>query len=160
MRSKRWPGWLLPRIVLATGLLACRGKIDGIVKDKEGRAVPGALVAIVPAAASRETQLVESDRDGRFSVQGLAKGSYALTATAPGRVAAYHEPIQVAARSVQHLELQMVGEPLTLRGSLADPTGRPIGNATIRAARFSRSVGDVFIGKSEASGAFALMVPK
>src|SRR5262249_13129601 len=117
MRSKRWPGWLVPRIVLATGLLACRGKSDGIVKDKEGRAVPGALVAIVPAAASRETQLVESDRDGRFSVQGLAKGSYALTATAPGRVAAYHEPIQVAARSVPHPAPPLGGEAPTLRAS-------------------------------------------
>jgi len=160
MRPNRWPVWIAPAMALATGLLACRGKIVGIVKDSEGQAVPGALVAVLPATASREAQLVKSDRDGHFSVQGLTVGSYALTATAPGRVAAYHEPIQIAARAVQHLELQMVGEALTLRGSLVDRTGRPIGNATIRAVRLSRSTGDIFIGKSEVSGAFALTVPK
>lgn len=159
MHQRRWLSWLAGSTMLVAGLLGCRGRIEGVVKDPDGGAVSGALVAAILSGASREAMLVKSDPQGRFNIAELRAGSYTVTATAAGRVGAYRERVQVATRGVQWVELRMAREGLTLRGSLADRTGRPVGNATIRAFGLSPLKGSIFIGKNEEDGAFALTLP-
>ncbi|MCA1607338.1 MAG: carboxypeptidase-like regulatory domain-containing protein, partial [Acidobacteria bacterium] len=55
------------------------GTVSGTVKDRDGAAVSGAEVSLVYSQAVRRTALTGAD--GKFSLETVAPGSYALTVT-------------------------------------------------------------------------------
>ncbi len=59
------------------------GAINGTVKDPNGAVVVGAQV-IVRAEATGETRNATTDREGRFKIEGLAPGRYAVNVTRAG----------------------------------------------------------------------------
>src|ERR1700753_900798 len=72
--------------------------VRGVVEDCGGKAVGGALAAVVPIlgdTATHAAALVRTAPDGTFEAR-VPKGRYALTATAADRNAAYHDVEEVA----------------------------------------------------------------
>jgi erythromycin esterase len=140
------------------------GTISGIVLDEGGRPVAGATVAAItrsadPTIASVPAAVTTSDTAGRFPAMTLSPGSYAVTATAPGRTAAYHAEVVVSADSAEQVELSMSGDSITLAGTLRDLDGRVVESVQVRAIRISESLGDVFVA-ADVDGDWSLTVPR
>ncbi len=63
-------------IIAAPGVLEAQsGAITGTVLDQVGKPVPGAAIAVKNATSSISGS-TNTDADGRFSVNGLAAGTY------------------------------------------------------------------------------------
>lgn len=65
----------------ATGALA--GTIHGIVRDADNNAVPGAVVYL-PGDDNHRGVYVRTDRQGRFTIEGVAPGRHILFAAKRG----------------------------------------------------------------------------
>ncbi len=87
---------------------AARGSIHGRVLDPQGRAVPGARVALQGAgsAGSRE---VTADATGAFSVLELPAGRYRLEATAQGFATRTYDSLDVAVGQSYRLDVTLGG---------------------------------------------------
>ena len=97
--------------------------LGGRVLDAAGEPVPGALLALEPAAgAGQPFDLVGSDDFGQFQFQGeLPLGDWALVARAAGTGAARMDPAPVG-----HMDLELVlGPGASLAGALAQDEGAP-----------------------------------
>ena len=57
--------------------------LNGVVRDGSGAVVPGSTVVVHQAGSAFE-RIVESGRDGRFSVSPIGVGEYSLDVIAPG----------------------------------------------------------------------------
>jgi hypothetical protein len=77
----RPPGFILQQNAVS----ATPGAIEGLLKDHDGKPVEDALVAAVPdvPGVRRAAEMTRSGNLGRFRIQQLPPGPYALTATAP-----------------------------------------------------------------------------
>jgi len=65
------------------GLLAQSGAISGTILDQAGKAVPTASVTVKSDSGAASGNAT-TDTEGKFSVNGLAAGTYSVEATAPG----------------------------------------------------------------------------
>lgn len=72
----------LVTLLSATSALAQSG-LSGIVRDPSGAVVPGTAIVVRQAGSSFE-RLVESGRDGRFTIPSIADGEYTVQFIAPG----------------------------------------------------------------------------
>jgi hypothetical protein len=61
-----------------------QSRIDGRVVDPQGRPVAGAVIVAVGLPSTPVA--IETDREGRFSIERLPVGRYDLTASAPGLI--------------------------------------------------------------------------
>jgi 5-hydroxyisourate hydrolase-like protein (transthyretin family) len=63
--------------------LVALGRVSGTVVDGSGRPVAGVNVTLLPkdAGSGESGHSVETERDGRFKVESVAPGSYAVTAS-------------------------------------------------------------------------------
>ncbi len=59
------------------------GVITGVVRDSSGGAIPGAAVRVIPEPAGTAVEAV-TDGEGKYSIQGLAAGSYRVEAALDG----------------------------------------------------------------------------
>jgi hypothetical protein len=90
-------------------------ELSGIVRDAAGKAVPDAIVLVIPLAqqfwhrTSRRFGLLRTGADGRFRIRGLPEGEYrALASLDVDEAVAFQTPV---------LErLSDAGAPLTLKG--------------------------------------------
>ena len=94
----------------------------GVVKDEEGRPVPGAEVQLIQSLnfQSRRGQMtfsigaqrpaLETGADGRFEIRGLASGDYRLSVSKRGYAAAAVDPLRVAETSPSE-DLEIVLHP-------------------------------------------------
>src|SRR5882757_8323988 len=75
--------------------------LEGTVQDSRGQALPDALVLAWPTG-KRQGPLSEahSDRDGRFTVAGLPRGSWTLLVESPGFGALQLDRVQIPSRNV------------------------------------------------------------
>lgn len=102
--------------VLAAALLANGDTLAGSVRDRDGRSVAGAVVAL--PELHRATR---SDADGRFRLAGIPPGRYTLTVRAPGFAALARE-VAVAGATALDLVLErtaLVMEPVTVTAARA-----------------------------------------
>ncbi|HEV8383846.1 MAG TPA: TonB-dependent receptor [Candidatus Acidoferrales bacterium] len=82
---------LVRRIVLASVLFCLTGaicaaeeaRIEGVVRDAQGAVVPSAEVSL-RTAQQAVVATTQTDAQGRFKFEDLARGSYLLVVTAPG----------------------------------------------------------------------------
>jgi hypothetical protein len=65
-------------------------RVDGVVVDREGRGIAGALVVARPVTGAPVAPLtggIVTDRDGRFHMIGLPPGDYAFVSLVRGAIA-------------------------------------------------------------------------
>jgi len=68
--------------LLVPAAVSAQGRVTGVVKDSEGRAIKGATV--VAESPNYSATTVTSDAKGRYSFLGLRPGTWTFTANAPG----------------------------------------------------------------------------
>src|SRR5215467_9827736 len=79
-------GWTLATALLAIMALRAQsgGTITGTVLDQAAKPIPGAGVTVRSGAAGSLSGAATADNDGRFSITGLAAGTYMVETTSPG----------------------------------------------------------------------------
>ncbi len=112
--------------------------IEGVVRDKEGAPLPGAIVRQVRRNGTRKWQpgfgtvqrdlQVQSDEDGRFRLQA-SQGVHTLVGSAPGHA---HSWIAVDARQRTHLGCELhLTRGASVTGQLLDPNGTPVAGTPV-----------------------------
>jgi outer membrane protein OmpA-like peptidoglycan-associated protein len=127
------------------------GQVAGIVKSsRDGKPVPGALVAIAKRPLSR----VATDPDGQFQTVMLPPGPVELNISAPGfETAKVNAAVQLGLP--RKLEVTLTAKTLTgnVRGKVTDAKGHPL-PAALRLAG-----AEVFSAQADQSGAFSASLP-
>jgi hypothetical protein len=85
-------------------------------------------------------------------------GTYALTATHPEWVAAYSPPAEASGEAVRDLRLLAPAEGILLAGDVRDSTGAALAGAEVHCLR-TISRGDLFVGRADGAGRYALRLP-
>jgi erythromycin esterase len=129
--------------------------VSGTVEDPAGRPVSGALVALIPAGGGRAAALVKSGGDGAFRAS-VAKGSYAMTATAAGFAAAFEPPADVRGQAARTVRLELGAGCVNLNGGMAAAGVLPPAGTRVEVERFSDDLGYVFYAELDGAGGFAL----
>ncbi len=83
------------------------GTIRGTVDDPTGNAVLNAVVEARNESSGADTKS-KTDDQGKFSIDGLAVGSYTVEVSAPGFALALHSGVKIAAGQVQDLSFSLV----------------------------------------------------
>jgi hemoglobin/transferrin/lactoferrin receptor protein len=114
LRTFATTSWLIT--ILLTGLSLTgraqsgNGSVSGIVKDVAGAAVEGAEVSLVHAQSILRTTFTNSD--GKFTIDNVAPGSYAVIVTKSG-FGRLTSAVQVKAADKKELELALEVNPLS-----------------------------------------------
>ncbi|MEO6239330.1 MAG: carboxypeptidase-like regulatory domain-containing protein, partial [Vicinamibacterales bacterium] len=88
------------------------GSIQGVVSDERGGPLAGAIVSVLGLTPAMAT----TDSRGRFAIQQLAPGSYALRVHLAGFAASRRDAVRVgpAAVDVAQIQMRRVGEAAAL----------------------------------------------
>jgi protocatechuate 3,4-dioxygenase beta subunit len=122
-----------PKIALIPKGLTGHGR----VVDVSSHPVPGAAVSLLAAGGERELPAsgsllrIVADREGRFEVADLAAGSYDLRVAAPGFAPTLVRGVPVRAGAVD-LGTVVLHPGAEIAGTVTDPDGQPIADATVR----------------------------
>ena len=113
------------------------GGIKGKVRVETGSP---AGVSVLVRQGDHEVSRVSTDRNGEFSVQGLAPGTYGLTFRKTGLSVGSVESVEVKAGKVRPLGERLFlsideGSIAFLKGSVFDEVGRSLRNARVELAR-------------------------
>jgi large repetitive protein len=148
-------------------VLQAAGQITGQVVDDAGRPVDAFRVSAQPKPQEGfGMRMVMPPRlqpfagtDGRFTLEGVSEGTYAVTASAPERADGTVSNVKVEAGGTTDVGRVRLSAGGTIRGSVVDLTGTPIPAANI----FVRSGGRQFFSfgapdetTSDSSGAFEI----
>lgn len=102
----------------AVPVVALAGDVTGSVVDESGGVLPGATVTLSGAGG---TQSTVSRGDGKFSLAGVAPGSYKVTVTMSGFAAVTREGVAVAAAGADlgsfSLKIATLGETIVVSAS-------------------------------------------
>jgi len=112
--------------LLAIGTLAqgpTMGSISGVVKDKDGGVIVGALVIVVSKATSDERKVL-TNSEGLYSVTSLAPGTYELIVTAAGFPKAQIGNVTVRITEVTSQDVPL--EPGIVQASVRINVGSPV----------------------------------
>jgi len=102
---------LLTAVLSVTGVAqSSSGSISGTVRDGAGAAIAGAEVSLVHAHSVLRTTLTNSD--GRFTLENVAPGSYALNVTQPG-FGRHSNAVQVKPGDKKELDVALEVNPLS-----------------------------------------------
>ena len=82
------------------------GRLEGTVTDPKGAAIPGATVTVTNQSSKQEFTAV-SDAQGRYKVEGLPAGVYAVVVTAKGFKDARQAEIKVEDDSIKSVDLRL-----------------------------------------------------
>lgn len=96
-----------------------------VVARATGAPVVGASVDVSPAGANGDSGRAVTDDAGRFSVGGLAPGSYDVAVSAPGFASLSRRGLTVAAGERFPVELQLLGTG-SVEGQVRDSSGQPL----------------------------------
>lgn len=105
--------------------------LEGSVVARSTRApVAGARVDVSPYGHNGDAGRAVTDELGRFSVEGLAAGSYDVAVTAPGFAVLGQRALTVAAGERFSIELQLTGAG-AVEGQVLDSDGQPVPGAQV-----------------------------
>jgi vitamin B12 transporter len=94
--------------ILSLALLSCYAaagaSLTGVVKDPQGRPVPGVALAIYSRAGGASAA-VTSDSAGAYHFQELPAGDYLLRAEAPGFATFFADDVRLDAGSPRHMDV-------------------------------------------------------
>ncbi len=114
------------------------GRIAGRVTDREGRALPRAevtLTSLIPIGGGTrrfsEEGTRQTDADGRFAFEGLAEGSYHLTAILEGYADSERRAVDLGAGEEKAGVTIALDRAETLRIRLVNTDGEPVHRATV-----------------------------
>ncbi len=99
------------------------GRLSGVITDPSGLVLPAVNVrATIRDGNQQTTSTVTSDRNGRYTLDGLAPGTYAVAMTLPGfDTATLSVPVAGDAQQDVTLQVGMIEETITVA-----PGGPPI----------------------------------
>jgi len=119
------------------------GVLEGrVVARGSGAPVAGASVDVSPYSKNGDSGRAVTDDAGRFSVGGLAPGSYDLVVGAPGYSSALRRALTVAVGERFPVEIQLTGTG-TVEGSVRDSAGQPVSGAHVSGGtRWGGTLGD------------------
>ncbi|MCP3920909.1 MAG: hypothetical protein GY711_35725 [bacterium] len=146
--------------------LRAEGILAGAVHDDAGQTLAGVSVSLrpeeVPDSWVHESIRTQADEAGEFRIEGLAAGSYSLSATtADRRWVLRPRPVEIEAGTTREVGLDM-GAPVRVAGQVIDAvTGKPVARATVIAIEpheYGTSP-NLDHDISDKSGAFELWVP-
>ena len=86
-------------LVAAASAQSGNGSLQGTVTDPSGAAVTNATIVVVTPDGQSKT--ATTNRTGFYEIKGLAPGSYAVTASAPGFAAYAQDGVQIASGQTQ-----------------------------------------------------------
>ncbi|HUQ04277.1 MAG TPA: carboxypeptidase-like regulatory domain-containing protein [Kofleriaceae bacterium] len=107
-------------------------RLEGRVRGPGDSAVPGAIIHLDPGEGDATTILAGAD--GRFVVDDLEPGEYAVSASAPGFVPDVEPELALRGGETTKVELVLDKGGLTLRGTVTDALTGPIAGAVVSAA--------------------------
>lgn len=146
---KRYVGHFVAALALVLFASTLRAvepaKIVVTVSEGDGTSIAGALVALVPPGGALQ-QSVQGVSDGAGRVVITAPpGTYAVTATSPGRREAYVSGMKLTSSLGNELEIVMQPGGRPLRGRLVSTQGEPVRGARVAFGRVSDQDGDLFL---------------
>ena len=89
-----------------------QGSISGVVRDRNGAALPGVWVTAAGPAATGERRMAVSDAEGRYTVAGLSQGRYVVRFHLPGFVDVTTSDVAVTSAVSTPLDVEMRVGPL------------------------------------------------
>jgi iron complex outermembrane receptor protein len=96
--------------------------LTGVVVDVSGRAIGNAAVA-VRNESSGATRQTTSDAEGKFSIPGLAEGSYTVMASAPSFSSSRRSGVNLTAAGAEKVSLSLnvseLAQSITVEGSVS-----------------------------------------
>lgn len=132
--------------------------ITGKVVDKDGKPVPGALIAAKTYYSETTPIRTTADQEGKFAFR-LLPGGYMLSATAPGLTGG-GLPYRNFQKDVNDLVITLAGEGFTIKGKVKIPKGLTPQGAYVVANKLDFFGGDLFYSKVQADGSYQVTVPK
>jgi len=97
--------WLLALTPAPLAAAPATGTLSGAATDPSGAVVPGATVSVTsPTGQIRE---VQTGMDGRYVLEGLAPGKYAVRITAPDFTPFERAAVEVEAGTTQALDAEL-----------------------------------------------------
>lgn len=154
------------------------GGVHGVVVTFNGAPVEGALVGTLATDVDPSTledrrhwtsglhegaEVVRSDADGAFTLEGIPVGTARLVATAPGRLAAFSEPVAVAAGMNSGPLRLVIPDGVnrgSITGSVVDAGGRPVAGASVRYAYRTKGSSGTGSTATGPDGTFTLSTPQ
>ena len=103
------PWWFPVLLLVAGGIPAAAqttGQIEGLVRDPDGRVVPGVALRIVESRTEAGRGL-ESDERGWYLAPGLAPGSYRIELSHPGFRSEKREGVELSAGQQLRVDLRL-----------------------------------------------------
>jgi len=127
------------------------GAVEGVVSDADGKPVDGARVAAERARRRHELgaasldgrQRVEATTagGGRFRIEGLIPGDFAVVALADAQAPGHRSPVVVRARETTRIQLALARGGVALDGRILDAGGGGVGGARVTALGRALSLG-------------------
>jgi tetratricopeptide (TPR) repeat protein len=127
-------------MALASSAWAQNGRLTGIIKDADGKAIKGAIVrAINDAVASKVTST--TDDKGRFAMIGLRSGTWKVVAEAPNYLPLEGQAT-VSAGQTPVLALTLQRDPGPMPGALSKTIGDDVAaaDALRKAGRYDDAI--------------------
>ena len=124
-----WPAWLREgrRLLPAA---AAGAAIHGHIADQTGALIPGATVTIT-TVDGKVVATAKADASGAYSANGLAAGSYVVSAEFAGFAPFQSQPIVLAAGQMKRVDIAMAIEveqqSVVVTDEIADGKHRGIG---------------------------------
>lgn len=110
------------------------GTLEGTVTDALRRPVKGARVRFAPLGRDAVApQPIATDAEGRFRIDSVPIGTYAVTAAhAPGSAASEEARVRIGQGSTHEVRLVLPAEPrVPVRGFVVTPTGDPVSGVQV-----------------------------
>jgi hemoglobin/transferrin/lactoferrin receptor protein len=124
---------LITLLSLPVAAQSANGSISGTVKDSAGAAISGAVVSLVHAHAIVRT--TETGPDGKFTVDNIAPGSYAVIVTGIG-FGSFSAATSVTAGDQKELNVELMINPLS-EGVVVTAEAGQVSNARTLAQPFN-----------------------
>jgi len=124
------------QLVLNTVRLpAAPGAISGVVQDRDGTPIGGAELVVQGGDAELATTTPTSGEIGTFELLELVTpGTYLITVSAEGYTTETQGVRLEAGQSVEGFTIELTVATGTVTGLVTDPSGQPLGGATITVA--------------------------
>ncbi len=140
--------------------LGTGGTLEGVVVDTRGRSLPSFSVGIESYVgahgANPRGKGPRAFDGGTFRWEGLAPGTYVLTAIAPTKPPARSDPVEVRAGAVTSGVRIVLGAGGTVVGHVYDDRHAPVAGARLIFDRVSNIVEGTATATTDDSGAFRL----